>query len=442
MPSLSQILETVFYSLVNFLPWMIIALYPFRNMLRFSKKTTIILIGLITVVQVWLGFMAKFIVEDNVNLLSALSTIIYGVFYFATIKANFGKTLFTLLMVSNIANFVVMSSKCLEGIIFKGLASQNYRWSFTLITTIIDIIICIPLFIYLKKEYSKAMEQKEKIYQWRYLWLVPATFYLLWYHNTYYNSLSALEIALKPSNAIFLFLINLGAFFVYNIVVQTVNSYSTNLILQAQNHQLTMQSLQYENLCERINEARRENHDFRHHMALLSGYIDNNDFNSIKGYINSFLSNTPEDSSISFCEHYALNMLLAYYSSISKQSEIDYSIDINVPKSINISDSDLSVLLGNLLENAIDACLEQKNTKGIIIVRGSIEGSNLILTIDNSFENDIRKDYDGKYLSTKINGKGIGIESARAIVERYKGTMRIEQKENIFYVSIIMKLER
>ena len=409
-------------------------------MLRYSKKVTFFLIGLVTLVQIFLGIMANFYVGKNVGLLSAISTLIYGVFYFFVIKSNFGKTLFTLLMISNIANFVVMSSKCLEGIFSPELARQNYRWSSSLTMFLIEFLIFIPLFYYLKNVYSKAMEEKANIKQWRYLWLIPATFYLLWYHNTYFNSMSALEIALKPSNAVFLLLINLGALFVYNVVVQTVNAYSNNLILQAQNHQLTMQSLQYENLRERINEARREKHDFRHHIALMTGYLDKGDFDKLKEYLLSFMRVLPEDCNIIFCEHYALNMLLVYYSQLSKHNEINFSADISVPAEINVSDSDLSVLIGNLLENAIDACSVQKSKDRSIIVHGCIKNSCLLFTIDNTFENDVNKTLDGIYSSTKHSGKGIGIESAKAIVERYKGIMRTEQKDGVFYVSIMLNL--
>ena len=243
-----------------------------------------------------------------------------------------------------------------------------------------------------------------------------------------------------PSNAIFLLLINLGALFVYNVVVQTVNAYSNNLILQAQNHQLTMQSLQYENLRDRINEARREKHDFRHHIALMTGYLDNGDFDNLKNYLHSFMRTLPEDCNIIFCENYALNMLLVYYSQLSKQNGINFSAEISVPAEIKVSDSDISVLIGNLLENAIDACSVQKSKDRKIIIHGCLKNSCLLFTIDNTFENDIRKDADGVYSSTKHCGNGIGIESAKAIVKRYKGIMRTEQKNGFFYVSVMLNL--
>ena len=54
--------------------------------------------------------------SKGANRHSALSTALYAAFYFLAVKKHFGKTLFTLLMISNLANFAVISAKCIEGL--------------------------------------------------------------------------------------------------------------------------------------------------------------------------------------------------------------------------------------------------------------------------------------------------------------------------------------
>lgn len=68
---------------------------------------------------------------DNAATVSAVSTVLYAVFYFLAVK-NTGQDLFTLLMISNIANLAVILAKCVEGKLFPALAVQDYRWSFAL----------------------------------------------------------------------------------------------------------------------------------------------------------------------------------------------------------------------------------------------------------------------------------------------------------------------
>ncbi len=150
MPPLYRILEVSVYALLNFLPFLALALYPFRHSLRFSGRITGLLILLVTVVQLFLGAWAAFASGNNAGKISAVSTVLYALFYFLAVKKHFGKTLFTLLMISNIANLAVIAAKCAEGLLFPALATQNYRWSFSLMLLIVEAVLSVPLFRYMR----------------------------------------------------------------------------------------------------------------------------------------------------------------------------------------------------------------------------------------------------------------------------------------------------
>ncbi len=109
--------EMVIYSVLSYLPYIALALFPFKNDLRFSKRITVLLVIVSGIFQILIGLWAG-LWGGNSALLSFISTVTYFVFYFTVVKAHFGKTLFTLLTLSNIANFVVISSKCIEGALF------------------------------------------------------------------------------------------------------------------------------------------------------------------------------------------------------------------------------------------------------------------------------------------------------------------------------------
>ena len=207
MIPLYRIIEICVYSLLNFLPFMALALYPFRSRLRYSVKITVGIIVVISFIQMGLELWAVF-----------FSVVLIAV------KVYFGKALFSLLMISNTANFVVAASKCIEGKIFPELAVQSYRWSFSLIMLVVLAVVWIPLFIYTKKVYTPAVEKEPTGIEWRYLWLIPATFYLIWYYMLYNNNgKSSLETALDAGNAVFLLFINVGAGIVYYVIAMLIN---------------------------------------------------------------------------------------------------------------------------------------------------------------------------------------------------------------------------
>lgn len=438
--SFPGVTEVVLYSLFNFLPYIVFVVYPFRNKLRFNKAFTAVIIALATFVQIGLGIWACFFAGESKGLVSIISTAVYAGFYFLIVKADIWKMLFTLLMLSNINNFIVIASKCFEGMLFPHLAMQIYRWSFSVMTIAVQLLIMVPFFFYMKKKFTPAVEYNADNLSWSYLWLIPATFYIISHHSLYNKSLSALEVALNPGNTILLFVINLGAFLVYCVAVRMVNENAKNMELEAKNHQLAMQSLQYEYLNERIMEARRAKHDLRHHLALISGYAESGDYESLKAYLSSYNTGLPDDSTIVFCEHCAVNMLVHYFSQLSKNKDIEFSANLSIPAEISIPDIDLCVLLGNLLENAYDACSAQKAEIRRISVYGRIENSRLILNIENTFENKITKNQDGVYLSTKHSGTGIGFESAKEIAKHSGGIITREIKDGLFCVHVMLGL--
>ncbi len=442
MPPLYRIAEMCVYSLLNFLPFMALALYPFRSRLRFSFRVTVCLIVLMSFIQMGLGLWAAFFSGGKAALASAVSTELYTVFYFITVKVHIGKAIFTLLMISNTANFVVTVSKCIEGQLFPELALQQYRWSFSLIMFLVIVVVWTPLFIYTKKVYKPAVEKEPTGIEWRYLWLIPATFYLIWYYVLYNNNgKSSLETALDVGNAVFLFFINVGACLVYYVIAKLINEQEKNIRLSENNHRLAMQNLQYENLQEKIADARRAKHDVRHHISLMQEYVRNHEYDKLEKYLNGYQQSLPDDTLISFCENKAVNAVMLYFGQAAKNADIDYDVKVVIPENIAIDETDLSVLFGNLIENAIDACKEESGDDKKVVIRAATDEYTLCLGIDNTFTGALKKDLNGVLFSSKHIGFGIGVESVKSIAEKYGGTYRSEVRDGMFMSSVMLNLK-
>lgn len=432
--------ELIIYSLLNFLPYVTVALYPFRDSLRFSQKKTAFLIISASFIQVILGLFAGYGSHNAISLISLISTFLYIFFYFLCVKAKFGKSLFILLMLSNISNFIVSLSKCIEGILFPDMATDVYRWTFCITTIFTQLIVLTATSIFINKIFRPVLLLKNQDYLWRYLWLVPSTFYLIWYYDIYFNStLSSLELALMPKNSIISFFINLGAFLVYYIIARMLSESNKNMQLENTNHSLKMEQLQFINLQNKITEARRTRHDLRHHSTVIKSYLEQEDYLNLKEYLESFLKVLPCDTPMIFCENTVINVLISHFYGIARDNNIDFKSNVNLPSSIPVEDVDLTVIVGNLIENAVYACISGSDIPKSIKIKGLVKNNILLFTVDNTYSNAIRKDKIGVYFSTKHEGVGIGIESVSEIVERYNGVLKIEQHNNVFYVSVMLQ---
>lgn len=439
MPSVSRIFESCLYSLINFLPYFFLALYPFTGKFRFSRAVNSILFTLLLALEIAVTIWASLFSTHNASV-SFLNTFGFAAFFFLAVKEHPGKQLFVLLMISNLANQIVFSAKCLEGFLFPALALENNRWSFSVATVIMQLIFVPFFFLFEKKKFKEAITLQTQEQIWRYLWLIPGIFYLFWFYLAYLNPLYGIHLALQPRYTAFAVLINIGAMLVYYIVAKALESFSQNMELRTQNHLLAIQNLQYEHLKFRMDEMKQTRHDLRQHLTILQTFCENEEYDKLRSYLQNYLRSLPPDHSIAYCEHFTLNALLVYYAQIAWEHRIDFSVRLCLPQDISISDPDLTVLFGNLLENACEGCMTVPAGQRQIQLRGEILNQNsFVFTLDNTFSGKVQME-KGRFLSSKQEEHGIGLRSVQDIVNKYNGTVKFETEKKMFCVSIVLNL--
>ena len=200
--------------------------------------------------------------------------------------------------------------------------------------------------------------------------------------------------------------------------------------------------MQYENLQERITEARRAKHDVRHHIALICEYLNNEDYTALSEYLDQYGRSVPDDTDFQFCDNSAANTVLLYFAQQAKSDGIDYIVRAAIPETTFVDETDLSVVFGNLLENALDACRLETGRDRKIVVRSSQENNSLCITVDNTFSGTLKSTKKGLLASTNHPGTGLGTESIKAIAEKYNGICRFEAKDCMFYSSVICFAEK
>lgn len=168
----------------------------------------------------------------------------------------------------------------------------------------------------------------------------------------------------------------------------------------------------------------------------LQSYVDHNDMDALCAYITKYMECLPDEPGFHYCSNTAINAILSYYAKKAAQEDIDMQISFPVRDQTVIPETELCVLLGNLLENALEACTVLEGER-FIRVNGFLNGeSSLVLTIDNTGS---KPEMDGNvFYSSKRKGLGIGTESVRMIVNKYHGDVRFEWRDGVFYASVML----
>ena len=431
------------YTVLGSVPLVALAIWPFWEKRRLPGGITAVLLALPVLAQAYLRALAVAYADicgqEADAWCTILTTAVYAAVYFMLVRAPVGKLLFTLLLLANVANLLVLDGKCLEGLLFgETLARQSYGWTASAALAMISLVILTPLALYFRNHYVPTVRQPVGRKYWRYLWLVPATFYLLWFCFCYGSVRSALDIALEPASAGLTLLIDLGGFLIYHTVTLLVDETARNEQLMARNYQLTIQSVQAESMRRQIAATRQARHDLRHHIAVVDSYVTAGEYDKLHEYLCQYKASLPIAGGADICANSAVSALLVYFRQQAEVCGAALRVSVDVPVRPGIPDQTLVALLSNLLENAVDACgLVGGNAAYITVVVKNLDDA-MFFRVENPCVVTPVRDRDGTFFSTKHEGKGVGLASVQAIAEQYEGMMTVEADNGRFCVSVLL----
>lgn len=207
--------------------------------------------------------------------------------------------------------------------------------------------------------------------------------------------------------------------------------------LELAEKQIGMQKEYYEVLSGQMNEIREIKHDTRHFIGVMSMLADESRFDELKEFLSEYSEKTKMDQLPVFCQNTIANSIIGYYYLRAKEYGIPFESQCNICRQIAMNDSDLCILLGNALENAVYACRKMDHSKiqFVYIESGTMNGQQLI-KVKNSYNGQLEIN-DGRYVSSKYGrSHGLGIRNIEKVVGSYGGFIKIEHDENVFTLMV------
>ena len=199
--------------------------------------------------------------------------------------------------------------------------------------------------------------------------------------------------------------------------------------------QLGMQVEHLRQMNQKLEESAKLRHDFRHHLRTLMTLSEEGRSSELESYIRGITEINEGTRLGRITENIELDALIQYYSSLARSEGIEFKARLWLPEVIEFPIVDLCGLLGNLLENAVEACQRQESGEKSIFIAGRENEGQLEFVVDNSFSGELKTSGE-KYLSSKRNGFGIGISSVRETVYRYGGAVNIYADNDGFHAEI------
>lgn len=426
-------METMFFVLCTTLPSHIIVFCLYWNFPWRSRRLALVLAScnvLLKMVCVhWIISLG-----GNIRGVEWIFSVIGFIIYFATLRLAWGKALFTFVLVVDYLSIVRGLATFLGVRLF---SAQPTSWIGSLLCILIYVI-SLPWMLWFFRRTARTVFETDAPVLWNTIWMVPAliTGVILLFTNTYDDDSSG-SILFFISRM--MLLLSIPVF--YTILLNGLSSLKRQTVLEEQAQRdeqiLTFQRSQYARLQTHMEEVRRARHDLRHHQKLIRSFLDSGDVEALRAYLDRECEQTATDQSDlqTYCRNYVVNSLLNYYAQSIRKAGTDLEIQVDLPEQLPISESDLCVAMGNLIENAQEACSGQEEPYIRIAARMTGKRS-FALVVDNSAPSPPQRQPDGRFLSTKHAGYGIGTQSVVYISSRYNGTAQFQWENGVFYASV------
>lgn len=214
------------------------------------------------------------------------------------------------------------------------------------------------------------------------------------------------------------------------------------MIINNERNLLKQQNISYENQAEIMNRSlstiKSLKHDMKNHIITLKSIYKNGMQELFDEYTDKILFEICDNKIFSHSDNFIIDSILNYKLQELDGLQVSIKLDISIPQNLNVLAYDLTVILGNLLDNAITAIKQTKNDKKLSLCMHITKGS-LVVLIDNSYNG--RLNFLGeKFRTTKISKEnhGIGLENVQNTILNYNGELQISYTEDMFSVAILI----
>lgn len=206
------------------------------------------------------------------------------------------------------------------------------------------------------------------------------------------------------------------------------------LNLEQQSEMMKKIKKQYDNLLEM-------RHNYVHELSYIQGILNEKNYTKLEKYLKDELSSEKlKGYNYIFTSNKIIDSIINYKFEIAEQKGISVvcSLTVEIPE---LLEHDISIILSNLLDNAIEASEKLRDTKPEIILNIAEKSGYYSILIKNRISNSIIS--ENKQLHTTKNDRkhhGYGLRTVKMLTETHNGMVDIYEKDNFFIVNAMLNI--
>ena len=189
--------------------------------------------------------------------------------------------------------------------------------------------------------------------------------------------------------------------------------------------------LEAENLYTKMRGWR---HDYRHHIQAMKVHAANGEYEAIDRYLDMLDDDLTNVETVIRTGNRMADAILNSKLSLAMERNIRVKAEARIPVSLAVSELDLCVIIGNLLDNAMDACMELPEDRRLIRLYMEMKGNYLYLSLMNTAGGQKKK----SFFSAKGEGHGFGLGRVDRVVQKCGGRIKRASEDGAFSTEVLL----
>ena len=223
------------------------------------------------------------------------------------------------------------------------------------------------------------------------------------------------------------------------VIEGTLYFYKKGYEFQTEQFRRDLMEHQYEEIKGVYMDMRGWRHDYHNHMQVMKAQLALGNLEEIQDYLNALEKELDHVDTLVKSGNLMTDAILNSKLTLARRQKIRINCNAKIPERISVEDVDLCVILGNLMDNALEACKQITEENRFLRIYMKVNKSQLYLSIQNSAKED--PDFDEQnYITKKRGNHGLGMKRVQTAVEKYQGYLNLANEPGIFAAEVTIPL--
>ena len=396
---------------------------------KYSERKTVLIYSVFCTAFVCLVTLSYVMLGESSGYYAAAftSTIVMSFFVFVLTSADpLCKKVFLFISYANVFSIFVCVSLALCSVLFKNADEIVIYYARNIIRTVLFIPAAWVYIRFLRPSVRYVSGKHRKT--WYSISVVSVLFlavfalFLVIFHSEYRNIGRYI-----PFFAIFVLIYAAILWVIFGTIESMIDESNAELI----NQNVAYLELQLKTAKQNELAAKTVRHDLRHHNRNIMAMLKKGEIQETVKYLEEYNDSIKTQKMNEFCPHITVNAILSSFYNKAKDNGISISVKADTQENTSITDMDFVAILSNLLENAVNGCIECKSDGEIKVNIRSVADKTVIVC-SNPCKNDILIE------NNMIKNRGIGISSMLSAIRKYDGDIKYSTDNGILTVCIVL----